>query len=180
MNQGRFSLRTLLVLMAVVSAYFPLANLFDNWVSTTYGEHYVNSILASRIQNGDSIDTVASHFSSFRLLDDSDTNDMENVTRIWTSNRWTMKNDDQIYYFETLGGSGTYLQFSDGRLINLSNKAHRDERGIAKMNAYPFPNWIVRCGFFPLYILLVVIAMTAFWVFKAFKRDVDSKSAVAA
>jgi len=74
-------------------------------------------------QNGDSIDTVAAHFSSYRLLDDSDSYDMKNVTDIWTSNRWMIEKDDQLYYFGTLGGGGTYLQFRDDRLINLSNQS---------------------------------------------------------
>lgn len=170
MNPGRFSLRTLMLLVAVVSAYFPLANLFDAWMTTTYDKYYVNSILAHQIKNGDSIDTVASHFWSHRLLDDSDSHDMKNVTDIWTSNRWMIEKDDQLYYFGTLGGAGTYLQFRDDRLINLSNKAHRDEVGIAKMNAYPFPTWVVRFGFLPLYFLLVFTGTITTLVVQNFRR----------
>lgn len=147
--------------MAVVSAYFPLASLYDDWLSTAYDGYYVNAILASHIRNGDSIDKVASHFSSFRLLGGADKNDMENVAGIWKSNRLTIEKGDQIYHFATSGGSGAYLQFRDGGLINLSNKAYLDETGIARQNGYPFPNWILRVGFFPLYIALVAFATLA-------------------
>ncbi|MFN3192841.1 MAG: hypothetical protein ACE361_20190 [Aureliella sp.] len=180
MKLGRFSLRTLLVLVTVVSAYFPLAGLFDDWISTTYDGYYVNSILASHIQNGDSIDEVASHFSAFRPIGDTDKIDMENVSRIWKSNRWTIEEEDQIYHFGTLGGSGTYLQFRGGRLINLNNKPYRDELGIAKQNGYPFPNWILRYGFFPLYISFTAVATLAFLLHKALRRNIASESAVAA
>jgi len=38
MNAGRFSLRLLMLLVAVVSAFFPLANLFDAWMTISYDE----------------------------------------------------------------------------------------------------------------------------------------------
>ncbi len=173
MNRARSSLRNML-LATVFLAYFPLANLFDAWVPTTYDGYYVNSILAHHIKNGDSINTIVSHFSSYRLLDENDNHDMKNVTDIWTSNRWRIEKDDRLYYFGTWGGAETYLQFRDDRLINLSNKAYRDEIGIAKKNSYPFPTWVVRFGFQALYCLLVSAGKIAILVVQNFKRNVDS------
>ena len=173
MNRCRSSLQKLLLFVTVFSAYFSLANLFDAWVSTTYDGYYVNSILAHHIKNGDSINTIASHFSSYRLLDDNDSHDMKNVTDIWTSNRRRIEKEDRLYHFGTWGGAEKYLQFRDDRLINLSNKAYRDEIGIAKKNPYPFPTWVVRFGFLALYCLLVSAGKIAILVVQNFKRDVD-------
>lgn len=140
---------------AIVAAYFPLAKLYHSWFTTTYDSYYVTSVLASKIHNGDSVDDVSTHFESRQILSDADTNAMQNITEIWGSNNLTMEDADQYYRFSTRGGASAYMQFRDGRLVNLSNNNYSDARRIAEMNDYSFPNPIFRFGLLPIYLILV-------------------------
>lgn len=155
MSTHRYSLRSLLIATAIVSAYFPLAKLYHSWFTTTYDSYYVTSVLASKIHNGDSVDAVATHFASYRILRDTDSNDMQNVNEIWGSNNLTREDTDQYYHFSTRGGAGAYLQFRDGRLANMTNSSYSDASRIAVMNHDSIPNPILRLGLFPIYLILV-------------------------
>lgn len=155
MKTPRYSLRTLLVGVAIVAAYFPLGMLYHRWFSTEYSPYYVSTVLASKISNGDSVNEVASYFSSQRSLTDAERIDMQSIPGTFGGASRVIEDGDECYSFSTHGRSGIVAQFRDGRLINLPNESYSDLPLLAEMNGYSLPSPILRFGFLPLYLILV-------------------------
>ena len=98
----RFSLRTLLIAVALVAAYFPCSELYVSWVykrlEANHGYHYVLMLLHSEFRNGDSLHEVATRFENVRLLSANNTQEMENIRNIWAMKKLTIEVDDQFMF----------------------------------------------------------------------------------
>jgi hypothetical protein len=68
MVRYRYSLRTLILWLTLVAVYFPLAQLYDSWFASKYGQYYISNVLGCKIRNGDSFNRVASFFGSSQMV----------------------------------------------------------------------------------------------------------------
>jgi hypothetical protein len=160
----QYSLRMLIVVVAVVAAYFPLARIYHSWFTKTYGSYYIASVIGSKIHDGDSIADVARHFDTHRLLTKSDTRHMKNITEFCNRNNLPIEECDEFHTFSVSTG-GVDLQFRDGRLVNLQNNLYSDAAKLSQINSYSLPNPILAFGFLPLYfVLLTCILLVYLWL----------------
>ncbi|QDS92225.1 hypothetical protein FF011L_09620 [Roseimaritima multifibrata] len=161
MNRHRYLARTLLIAVAVIVAYFPLAKLYHLWFTSEYSSYYVTSLLASEIHNGDSVDEVATHFASQRFLTASEIDVMKDIPDTFGGTERPMEDGDTYYCFSTYSGESIFAQFRDGRLVGLPNECYEDLPLLAEINGFSLPNPIFRFGFWPLYLIGII----CIWLF---------------
>lgn len=155
MARYRYSLRTLILWLTLVAVYFPLAQLYDSWFASKYGQYYISNVLGFKIRNGDTFNRVASFFGSSQLVGPDHQLGMMSIKELCASNNWPIEEDDQFYRFSIRGGSAVYLQFRDNRLINLKNSTYTDASLLASMGGYSLPHPALTLGFLPLYAIIV-------------------------
>ena len=167
----QYSLRMLIVAIAIVAAYFPLARIYHSWFTKTYGPYYVASVLGSKIHDGDSVADVARHFDSHRLLSNNDARQMKNVTEFCSRNNLRIEEQDVFHTFAISRG-GVDLQFRDGKLVNLQNNLYSDALKLSQMNNYPLPNPMLSFGFLPLYLFVAVCIVVLYsWLNRQDQSD---------
>ena len=128
MRLKQFSLRKMLVLVALIAFFFPCASVFRGWLHQNRGQSYVEGILHAELREGQSLANVSSHFDSTRLL--TPANDAEylaNLKTICASQNFEVEDDDEFYHLSVASGPGAYLQFRKEKLINLWNSASIDQ-----------------------------------------------------
>jgi hypothetical protein len=122
----------MLIFVALVAFFFPCAHVYRNWLARSYGQTYIEAVLHSDLHEGDSLEQVASHFDSIRLLTPStDTDYLSNLATICAQKGFAVHPNDEFYHVSVESGPGAYLQFRNRRLVNLWNTAFIDE------NKYP-------------------------------------------
>ena len=170
----QYSLRTLIVAVVVVAAYFPLARIYHSWFTKTYRQFYLTSVLGSKIHDGDSVGDVARHFDSHRLLSSLSSNDARTIkylTEYCGLHNLRIEEHDEFHSFSISRG-GVDLQFRDGKLVNLQNNLYIDVRKLSQMNDYPLPNPMLSFGFWPLYLILTVCIVLLFsWLHRHSQSD---------
>jgi hypothetical protein len=166
---SRYSIRTLLVAVTLVAAYFPCAKTYHSWFVNKYAGYY-NGSLVSQVQNGDSINDVSELFDSMRLLTPADEHDMRNIASVWASQKLDIEEGDQLFHFSCVSGHGVYLQFRDGRLVNFPNGAYKDARKLAEINNDPIPHALLLMGVWPYYVVCIGFASVMFALFYRRRR----------
>lgn len=127
MQLRQFSMRTLLLLVAMGALYFPSEKVYRTWLSRNHTFSYVEAVLHSELTEGDSFKSVASHFTSNRLLTHpADTEYISNLSAICSKKGMAIMDKDEFYHLSIGDGSGAYLQFRDKKLVNLWNTAYID------------------------------------------------------
>ena len=161
MHLPRYTLRTFLVCVALVALYFPCAQCYRVWLSANYGQHYVDTILYSKIYDGELVQNVGKHFDEVRLVTHEHTQDTKVITNIWSNRGWRIEKEDKFYFMSTTKGYGCYFQFRDDRLINHLNTDYKDFEANAAQNGYSLPHRSLRFGVWPFYLSLSAIALLA-------------------
>ena len=188
MNRLRFSTRTAFIAMTLIATYFGASRLYQNWFAHRYSG-YVLSWKLAELQNGMSLDRVQSSFSYSTRLRPSDVVDLgpteggkirsvkgfrnasppliNMVKGVFEQ----MATGDELYLFEDFTGGSAYLQFRSGVLINHSPKLFVPTIELAKTNRVPFPNFALRFGILPYFVLLVIAGLCVARSFKLHQRQ---------
>ena len=165
MKLPQFSIRTLLILVALVAFYFPFDKAYRKWLARNHGGSYVAAVLHSELHEGDNLDSVAAHFDSIRLLTPSTDNDyLLNLAAICSRKGLSIQEFDEFYRVSVSSGPGAYLQFRNRKLVNLWNTAYID------MIKYPSQpaSYSARLQFYLIYMLIcaffyVSVSLMRYW-----------------
>lgn len=163
----QYSLRTFLVVVALVATYFPCHRIYRSWLANNYGSFYVDTVRNSYLRNGDTLQEVVRHFDKMQMVTDLNAAQMKEIVEGWAGMKLTILEDDQFFHASLLNGAGMDLQFRDGQLVNLWKKA-------AKVNQHPLMR-----SLFPIYYLsLVTLLFFAYRlrVRRTFRPETNSKS----
>ena len=127
MKLHQFSIRKMLLVIALVASFFPCETLFRRWLATNHGYSYVEAVLHSEVHEGDSLERVSSHFDSIRLLTPlNDSEYLTNLVMICSRKGLAVLKNDEFYRLSVTSGPSAYLQFRNRRLVNLWNTAYID------------------------------------------------------
>ena len=127
MQLHQFSIRKLLIVIALVAFYFPYEKSYRRWLATNHGYSYVEAVLHSEVHEGDSLERVSSHFDSIRLLTPlNDSEYLANLATICSRKGLAVLKNDEFYRLSVTSGPSAYLQFRNRRLVNLWNTAYID------------------------------------------------------
>ena len=155
----QFSLRKLLVAVMLVALYFPCDQVYRYWLASTYGYSYVEAVIALELHNGDTIKQVGRQFHQMRLLTPaSDSEYLTNLAMVWSNRGLPIQENDEFFHASLRGGAGAYLQFRDGRLVNLWNTAYIDSHKLAPS---PPPDNLARLRFIAIYLAGAVLVLLA-------------------
>jgi hypothetical protein len=163
MSSSQYSMRTLLIFVAVVAMYFPCAQVYDAWfhsrTRSNHSFHYVEMVLLTELRNGDTLAQVGKHFDNTKLVTPADVQTNTNIRTVWGNKGLPILPGDQFYFFSLSTGAGCHLQFRQGTLVNLWNTAYtsvvRDPRQLTR------PNQFLAFGFFLGYLMVVVLGTIA-------------------
>ena len=162
----RFSLPSLLLLVAIVAGYLAANRLYSRWYASAYSAYYVNDVLASRIHDGDPISHVAQYFEGYAPAVSK--KERELVLEIYST--YGIDEDDEFFHFQ-LGRSGALLQFRNAKLVNLTNEDYRDSELMARINGYKVPPSVFRYGALPFYLAFVLAGIAMWWLCGPVKTD---------
>ncbi|MFT7634058.1 MAG: hypothetical protein ACI87E_005117 [Mariniblastus sp.] len=151
-----FGIPTLLVVIALVAAFFPFDAFYRDWFRASYSGYHIHSVLGHRVTNGDSFEYVSG------LFDWS-----EARTEQWTQKHYAPFPDyeagDEYHVFH-VGEDNVraFFQFRGGLVVNHNNSLfHTPYPAVQHLNDKA-PILLFRYGALPVYALLVALAGIAF------------------
>ena len=157
----RFSLATLLVLVLLVAAYFPLRTLFEPWQQARISaQHplYALQLDNSHLRAGDTLQVAEGLFPTLRFVE-PESDDRIKLEQVSAITGKPMPKDYDLYRYKSHGVIG-FLMFQDGKLIWNGN--HDDPVTIAQRQLITPSLWF-RSGILPAY-TLVASLLFAVWV----------------
>ena len=162
--------------MTLFATYLMASRQYQNWFDHRYS-YYALAMKLAELHNGMSFDRVQSSFSGSTRLQPSDLVDLGPTERgkIRHGNGFRnaspslinmvkglfkqMAPGDELYVFEDLTGSRAYLQFRNGKLVNHNPALCVPTADLANINRVPFPNFALRFGILPYFVLLVITVL---------------------
>ncbi len=154
MPRSQFSIRTLLLLVALTAVCLSIHRVYQSWYVQSYTLHSLHSFLSTGINNGDSFDKVAGHFETAAKVDIA-SNDQ--VRDLWKYKGWAIQPHDEIWHFIYSKGRGVWIQFRDGRVVNFRASDFADPDRNARVNREPVPPLLLRHGIWPLCLAIFVV-----------------------
>ena len=146
----QLSLRTLLVLMALVAVCLVAHRSYRTWYIRHYPGHYLHTVLLPNVHNGDTRQEVALLFAS------GDRVDMQTDSNVqkWNFRPWPILPGDEFWQFSDSSGHRVYLQFRNGLLVNhpKANFVNADWHGQINQQ----PPLLLRYGVWPYGVALIV------------------------
>jgi hypothetical protein len=173
MSKLSFSLKTLLLAIAVVAVYFPLREIYDSWRRHRLQEtHQIFSDYETLaiLNEGDSVQDVTRHYPMLSAVEPN-TPAWDNIANGFQSAKLSVEATDAFYQY-TLNEEGMYgyLHFRNGKLINHPKDVFADPVANAIRSGVSLPGFFDRMGFFPIYFATIALACTIFFVGKRFIR----------
>jgi hypothetical protein len=108
------------------------------------------------LRDGDTLQEVGTHFDDMQLVTANDVNANRNISTTWANRGLTIANGDQFYSCSVNTGAGGYLQFRQGKLVNLWDTAHSS---VGNLKAQPaqleYPSQLLASGFLIGYLVVV-------------------------
>ena len=159
MQFPQYSLRTFLVVVALVATYFPCQRIYlscyRSWLANNHGSFYVDTVRNSDLRPGDTLQEVGRHFDKMQMVTDLDAAKMKEIVESRVRMKMEILEGDQFYYASLLNGAGMDLQFRDGHLVNLWKRGTKYSQH--PLIRYGFPIYYVSfvTMFFFVYRLLV-------------------------
>ena len=149
----RFGIRSLLLLIMLTATFFPFRNLYDNWFRTAYSGYHTHDVLGHRVFNGDSFEHVSNLFDHSTLR-----------TEQWVKKHLGLLPDyedgDEYHEFHIDGGNVRgFFQFRDNSVVNHDNSLFLMPYSQVQHFNDSASNLMLRHGAFPVYIVLVVLAV---------------------
>jgi hypothetical protein len=144
----RFSIRTLLLIVALAAVCLTVHRLYQRWYLQNYSMYSLFVLLGTQVHNGDTFVDVARHFEKAVKMDlDNDPKAMR-----WES---TILPGDEIWNF-WYSRFRVNLQFRDGRVVNFQPSIFSDADALAKRAQELIPPWWLRPGVWPFCMLLFI------------------------
>ena len=179
----QYSLRGLLVFIAVVAAYFPCSQIYNAWcqsrIRSNHSYHYVELVLLTKLRNGQTLQDVSAHFDDVRLVTANDVHVNRNIARVWGNKGLTIAKGDQFYFCSVSAGAGGYLQFRQGKLVNLWNTAYTTPGNLMKAQPGQMtrPSQLLTYGFLFGYFALVATGTITIQILRKMRieRGITSK-----
>ncbi len=153
----RFSIRTLLLIVALAAACLATHRAYQHWYTQNYPLHALDSLLSTRVNNGDTFEAVSANFEKAVRMDLMTQDNQQNVLYLWNHRGWEILPDDEIWHFEYAQGHGVWLQFRDGRVVNFQRRDFADPDKNAQVNRAPIPPLLLRKGIWPLCSVVFVL-----------------------
>ncbi len=165
MQLHQFSIRKLLIVIALVASYFPYEKSYHKWLARNHGCSYVEAVLTSQLREGDSLELVASHFDSIRLLETTtDSEYLSNLSAICSRKGFAILEDDEFYRLAVASGPGAYLQFRNRRLVNIWNSAWIDSRKYPSQRVSSFARFVFMAIYISIFVsVLVTDSLIQYW-----------------
>ena len=156
-----YSIRTLLVAIAIVAAYFPMRDVYATWrrarLQTTH-QIFSDYETLAMIHEGDSVQDVTRYYPMLSSVP-SNTAPWTTVANGLQSAGQSVQPSDEFYRY-TLREEGMYgyLQFRDAKLVNHPDAVFSDPIANAARNGAALPAIFDRIGFFPIYLVMAAVA----------------------
>ena len=158
----RYSIATLLLVVLLVSAYFPLRTLFEPWqrarVASKYPMHALQADL-SQLHDGDTIELASDRFPTLSLIDPN-SDDRIKLDQLATITGMALPKNAELYRYKSYGLDGI-LTFQHGRLVKDNHDKHPVV--VAQQRLIPTPNLWIRAGILPFYVLFASVLRAA-WI----------------
>ena len=121
MKFPQYSLRSFLVVVALVAAYFPCHRIYlssyRSWLVHNHGLLYIDIIRNSELRNGDTLQEVRRHFDKMQMVTDLNAAQMKEIVAKRVQLKMTMLEDDQFFHGSLANGEGMDLQFRDRKSV---------------------------------------------------------------
>ena len=170
----RFSLATLLLLILLVAAYFPLRALFEPWQQArTSSEHplYALHLDSSQLQEGDTVEIAASLFPTLKFVEPN-SDDRTKLEQLATITGRAMPKNYDLYRYKSHGVVG-FLMFQNGKLIWEDD--HDDPVAIAQRRVITPSLWF-RSGILPAYTVIASFVLAAWVMFRKWYCSQNAKA----
>ena len=161
----RYGIRSLLVVCAVVAAFFPFQHLYDHWFRSSYSGYHIHTVLGDRVANGDSFDYVSS------LFDRSEARTEDWIVKnrqVFANGKpvlANLKEGDKYYVFYINGGNVRALfQFRGGSVVNHTNSIYQGPYSTVQHYRDQSPSSLFRHGALPVYTLCASALGVAIWL----------------
>ena len=154
LEQMNFSLRELLLLILLVSLYFPVQTAYKSWQRRHLEQSYPGYVSYDRIshaKNGDELSIVRGYFPQLEPVDNADA-----AVAIGDP---TIRPDDEFFIFPAGHKVFRFIQFREGNLINYKTTNSVFAYETSKALNLPVPPWFVTIGHWPIYLGLVLISL---------------------
>ena len=162
--QMRFSIATILFVVFLVSAYFPIRGAFNTWQERRLADQYpdyLHSVCMSELCEGDSLSTVAGKLESLSLVQPISFQRKE-YERVLS--RLKIPYDEKTcFYTYQLHGVKGMLRFRDGKLLGHIYPNVHDPIAATKRLSKPIPSLWMRLGVLPLYLVIATVVLCG-WI----------------
>ena len=172
----RFSISTLLLLVLLVAAYFPISVLFEPWQRTRIASkhpRYAHITKFFKLREGDSYEDALSVFPSLSFVapNADDRIYFEKLDKLVTGKE--LPKDVELYHYNSHGVVGT-LTFRDGKLARKT--IVDDNPAIAAQKRLITPSLWFRSGILPIYTVIASFIFAA-WTLAGSRHRSQSGSA---
>jgi hypothetical protein len=150
----QFSIRSLLLMVALAAVCLTIHRVYHHWYLQNYSGYSLYLLLGTQVHNGDTFEEVAGHFGKAVKVDLSKEPSMQ---RVWDSRGWTILPGDEFWRFRHSTRNGVTLQFRDGRVVNFQPSDYADADALAKLNRAPIPPRWLRRGVWPVCLLIFIV-----------------------
>ena len=158
----RFGIRTLLVALTLIAAFFPFRNYFNRSLRASYPGFHLHRTLA-RVTNGDSFEYVSSLYDKSVVAPEPKPNFTLGAGR---------KPDDE-YFFCYVDNFYIWYQFRNGRVVNADGSLPYSR--IRQIFDESTPNLFFRFGAVPPYIAILLFGATAWIATSAISRKIRQR-----
>src|SRR4029079_16440705 len=150
----QFSIRTLLLMVALAAVCLTIHRVYQHWYVRYYPLHSLHTLIGTQMHNADTFQEVARHFKKAEKVDFK--NDPK-IQMLWNARGWTVLPGDEIWRFWHSARNSALFQFRDGRVVNLQPRDHAARDANARLNRAPVPPKLLRHGVWPFCVAIFVI-----------------------
>jgi hypothetical protein len=166
----QFSIRTLLLLVALAAVCLTIHRVYQFWYVRYYPYHSLQTLVGTQVHNGDTFQEVARHFKKAEKVD---FDNEPRVQMVWNSRGWAVLPGDEVWRFQHSARNGTVLQFREGRVVNFQSSDHADPDANARLNRAPVPPRLLRRGVWPFCVAIFIVGAGVLVVMDKKRRGVS-------
>ncbi|MDA8563673.1 hypothetical protein N9L06_04390 [Mariniblastus sp.] len=159
----RYPISTLLLLMLLVAAYFPLRSLFEPWQQARVASNYPAYALqidCSQLREGDTVNIASRVFPNLSFVAPNSDFRMK-LKELETISGIAVPENADVYRYKSHGIVGT-LMFQDGKLAIPNSD---DDPAVAAQKRLITPGLLFRSGILPVYALIASLLIAAWVIF---------------
>ena len=156
MPQFRFSIRTLLVIIAVVAIYFPYEQWRRQHLRASYNIFYISENLIA-ISEGDSVESVSARFTTFIEVEPKPVL-VQNLGLI------EFGPEDTLYRYPFDSTYYGFLHFRDGKLASYQKPFHTDPVAMTQATGGKIPTEAERMSSLSIYLMFVFAIFVTYFI----------------